>query len=70
MKVEYDKDLDIMYIKLKAGKYAFTEEINNNTLLDLDPQGKILALEIHDVSTFLGEELLQKTLKAEAALLT
>jgi len=70
MKVEYDKDLDIMYIKLKDGKYAFTEEVNDNALLDLDPEGRILALEIHDVSSFLGQKLLRKTLKAEAALLT
>ncbi len=70
MKVEYDKDLGIIYIRLKEVKYAFTEEINDNTLLDLDAEGKILALEIHDVSSFLGEELLQKTLKGEAALLT
>ncbi len=70
VKVEYDRDLDIMYIRLKDGRYAFTEEINKNTLLDLDPEGRILAIEIHDVSDFLGEELLQKTLKAEAAVLT
>ena len=70
MNVEYDKDLDIMYLRLKEGKYAFTEEVNENTLLDLDPDGKILAIEIHDISDFLGKELLQKTLKAEQALLT
>lgn len=70
MSVEYDRDLDIMYIRLKEGKYAFTEEINENTLLDLDRDGKILAMEIHDVSDFLGKELLGKTLKAEQAVLT
>ena len=70
MRVEYDKDLDTMYIRLKEGKYAFSEEINENALLDLDPQGKILAIEIRDVSDFLGEDLLQKTLKAEEAVLT
>jgi len=70
MRVEYDKDLDIMYIRLKEGKYAFSEEINENALIDLDPEGRILAIEIHDVSAFLGEDLLQKTLKSEAAVLT
>jgi uncharacterized protein YuzE len=70
LRVEYDKDLDTMYIRLKEGKYAFSEEINENALLDLDPQGKILAIEIRDVSDFLGEDLLQKTLKAEEAVLT
>ncbi len=33
-------------------------------------EGRILAVEILDVSGCLGEELLQKTLKAEAAVLT
>jgi len=70
VRIEYDKDLDIMYIRLKDGKYAFSEEINENTLLDLDPGGRILAIEIHDVSDFLGDELLKKTLDAEAAVLT
>ncbi|MFQ5762833.1 MAG: DUF2283 domain-containing protein [Candidatus Bathyarchaeia archaeon] len=70
MRVEYDKDLDIMYIRLKEGKYAFSEEVNENTVMDLDHEGRILALEILDVSDFLGEELLRKTLKAEAAVLT
>ena len=67
MRVEYDKDLDITYIRLK---YAFSEEINENTIIDLDSEGRILAIEILDVSGFLGKELLRKTLKAEAAILT
>jgi len=69
VRVEYDRNLDIMYIRLKEGKYAFSEEINENAIMDLDPDGRILAVEIIDVSSFLGEELLQKTLKAEAAVL-
>ncbi len=59
-----------MYIRLKEGQYAFSEEINGNALLDLDAEGKILAIEILDVSGFLGKELLEKTLKAEEAVLT
>jgi len=70
VKVEYDRDLDVMYIRLKEGKYAFSEEINENALLDLDLEGRILAIEIRDVSAFLGKDLLQKTLKSEAAVLT
>lgn len=69
MRIEYDEDLDIMYIRLKEGKYAFSEEINENTVIDLDPDGRILAIEILDVCDVLGKELLRKTLKAEAAVL-
>lgn len=70
MRIEYDKDLDIMQIKLKDGKYAFSEDINQNTIIDLDQDGRILAIEILDVSDFLGKELIEKTLRAEAAILT
>ncbi len=70
MTVEYDKDLDILYIRLKDGKYAFSEDVNKNTIIDLDVDGRILAIEILDVSDFLGKELIKKTLKAEAAVLT
>ena len=70
MTVEYDKDLDILYIRLKAGKYAFSEDINKNTILDLDADGRILSIEILDVSDFLGKDLIKKTLKSEAAILT
>ncbi len=59
-----------MYIRLKEGQYAFSEEINGNTLLDLDAEGKVLAIEILDVSGLLGKELLEKTMKAEEAVLT
>ena len=69
LRIEYDKNLDIMQIRLKDGKYAFSEDINNNTIIDLDSEGRILAIEILDVSDFLGKEQVQKTLKAEAAVL-
>ena len=54
--IEHDKDVDIMYIKLKEGKYAFSEEINDSALMDLDPEGRTIAVEVHDGSqTFLAK---------------
>jgi len=70
VRVEYDKDLDIMYVQLREGKYAFSEEINENAIIDLGDDGRILAIEILSVSKILGRELLEKTLTAEAATLT
>jgi len=70
MKVDYDKDLDIMYVRFRQGKYAFSEEMNENAIIDLGDDGKILAIEILGVSKILGQDLLQRTLKAEAATLT
>jgi hypothetical protein len=39
MRVEFDKDLDIMYLRLREGKYAFSEEINENVVIDLAQWG-------------------------------
>lgn len=61
MRVEYDKDLDIMCVRLREGKYAFSEEINENAIMDLGGDGRILAIEILGVSGILGRELLEKT---------
>jgi len=70
VRVEYDKDLDIMYVQLREGKYAFSEEINENAIIDLGHDGRILGIEILGVSKILGQELLEKTLTAEEATLT
>jgi uncharacterized protein YuzE len=48
--VEYDKDLDILYIRLN-GEYALSEEINENAIIDLDSDRRILAI---DASDFFG----------------
>lgn len=52
---------------MREGKYAFSEEINENAIIDLGGDGKILAIEILDVSRILGQELLQKILAADEA---
>lgn len=70
VRVSYDKDLDALYIRLREGGYAFSEEVNQNTIIDLDAGGRIMAVEILDVSDFFGKKLLQKTLRAEAARVT
>jgi hypothetical protein len=36
--IEYDKDVDIMYIKLKEGKYTFSEEINDSAMMTSTPK--------------------------------
>ena len=59
-----------MYVQLRKGKYAFSEEINENAIIDLGDDGKILAIEILGVSKILGHELLDKLLTAEAITLT
>lgn len=62
--------MDIMHVRFRDGRYAFSEEINENAVMDLDANGKIIAIEILGVSKILGHKLLEKVLTAEAAILT
>jgi uncharacterized protein YuzE len=50
MKIEYDRQADAMYIRLKAGVVAESEEVRPGVVLDFDAEGKVLGIEILDVS--------------------
>ncbi|MDJ0269543.1 MAG: DUF2283 domain-containing protein [Aigarchaeota archaeon] len=56
-------------MRVREGNYAYSEEVNENVVIDLDNEGKILAIEILDASSTLGKESLEKTLKAEGAVI-
>ena len=46
MKVRYFEDTDTLYIELSDNKAASTEELNDNVLLELDSNGKVVGLTI------------------------
>lgn len=50
MKFEYDPQADALYIRLAAGKAMETEEVRPGLMLDYDENGKILGIEMLDVS--------------------
>ena len=50
MKIEYDQQADAMYIRLRAGDVAESEEVRPGVVLDFDAQGQVLGIEILDVS--------------------
>ena len=64
MKFEYDQDVDSGYIyleyPLESGKIKKTIELNENIVLDLDEQGKILGIEILDASKILNKSTITK----------
>jgi len=64
-KVEYDSKRDAMYIWLRKAKYDISEELAENVIMDLDKKGRIIGIEILDVSKTLGEELTNKILGSE-----
>jgi uncharacterized protein YuzE len=50
MKIEYDKDVDALYIRIQEKKVAQTREIEDGLNVDLDEQGKIIGFEILDAT--------------------
>jgi len=65
VKVEYDSKADAMYVWLRRARYEISEELADNVIIDLDESGRIIGIEILDVSKSLGKELVSKILRTE-----
>ncbi len=50
MKIEFDPQADAMYIRLADGAVADSDEVRPGVVLDLDADGRILGIEMLDVS--------------------
>ena len=50
MEVKYDKKTDALYINLNDGKYDRTKKVTESILVDVTKSGKVLGIEILDVS--------------------
>lgn len=50
MRISYDELDDAMYIRFSESKYYQSDEVREGVILDFDKEGKIIALEILDVS--------------------
>ena len=46
MKVRYFEDTDTLYIELRDGAVAETRDLDENTLIDVDAQGRMVAITI------------------------
>ena len=46
MKIEYDKEVDALYIRIQEKEVSHTKELEEGINLDLDDVGKIIGLEI------------------------
>lgn len=56
MKIHYDPKVDAVYIELAKGKYEVSREISDSVVVDEDKNGKILGVEVLDVSKVLGSK--------------
>lgn len=58
MKIDYDPEVDALYIELKKGKAAKNLDIEEGVTIDLDEDGHIVGIEILDAK----ERLFQRDL--------
>jgi len=50
MKIEYDREVDALYIRLQEKYVARTVEVEEGLNLDLDENGKLIGLEVLDAT--------------------
>ena len=50
MKIEYSKNVDALYIKLREAKITDSVDIEEGVTVDIDENGHIVGLEILDAS--------------------
>ena len=48
MKIEYDREIDALYIYLQQKEVAKTVELSDGVNIDLDERGKLIGIEIID----------------------
>lgn len=60
MEISYDKDADAMYIEFRKGEFAKNKKVDDFTIIDLDKEGKLLGIELLEVSTRIPIESLSE----------
>jgi uncharacterized protein YuzE len=51
MKIQYFQDTDTLYIEFRRGEVAQTKDLDENTLLDMDSDGNIVAITVEHASS-------------------
>ena len=59
MKVEYDPEADIMYIKIKEDKIKDTVDLGEDIWADLNEKGEIVGIEIWQARKHIISEVLK-----------
>ena len=50
MKITHDKDADAVYIEFSDAVFNSNKKIDSDTIIDLDKEGKIIGIELLNVS--------------------
>jgi uncharacterized protein YuzE len=60
MKITFDKEADAMYIEMSNEEFVKNKKIDNETIIDLDKNGKIIGIEILNVSKRIAKDFLSE----------
>ncbi|MEK6842887.1 MAG: DUF2283 domain-containing protein [Candidatus Micrarchaeota archaeon] len=63
--MQYFADEDVLYIKIKPGKYSESNPVSENVIVDLDKAGNTLGIEILHASKELAKAKLPIKSKAK-----
>lgn len=58
MKIIFDKEADALYIELSSAEFASNKKIDDDTIIDLDKDGKIIGIELLSVSKRISKDFL------------
>ena len=64
MKAKYDAESDALYVRFSDGAVVDTEEMRPGLMVDLDADGRIIAIELLDASEHLAPGADLKTMIA------
>jgi uncharacterized protein YuzE len=70
VKITYDKKADAANITFQKGRYHISEEIGEGVIVDYTKQGKILSIEILDVSKRIPLQSIKEIMGMQAAIST
>ncbi len=60
MEISYDKEADTMYLEFRKDEFDKNKKIDDFTIIDLDKEGKLLGIELLEVSTRIPIESLSE----------
>ena len=60
MKIGYDPEVDVVYLKLSDAEISGTEEDENGVIVDLDREGNVVGLEFLNAKDFFSQKAIQE----------
>ena len=58
MKITFDKEADAVYIEISEEEFKTNKKMDNETIIDLDKNGKIIGIELLNVSKRMSKNFL------------